>query len=67
MNISPVALARIYEEDFKQDMAALKVQILEIVNLGVFLSNYFGKESSFESLIWKNKFVAWKLSADFFF
>ncbi|XP_035757035.1 probable cysteine--tRNA ligase, mitochondrial isoform X5 [Egretta garzetta] len=25
MNISPVALARIYEEDFKQDMAALKV------------------------------------------
>lgn len=51
MNISPVALARIYEEDFKQDMAALKVQILEIVNLRVFLSNYFGKESSFESLI----------------
>lgn len=51
MNISPVALARIYEEDFKQDMAALKVQILEIVNLGLFLSNYFGKESSFESLI----------------
>ncbi|KAM4682578.1 putative cysteine--tRNA ligase, mitochondrial isoform 2-T2 [Amazona ochrocephala] len=25
MNMSPVALARIYEEDFKQDMAALKV------------------------------------------
>ncbi|XP_042662044.1 probable cysteine--tRNA ligase, mitochondrial isoform X3 [Tyto alba] len=25
MNISPVALARIYEEDFKEDMAALKV------------------------------------------
>ncbi|NWX50511.1 SYCM protein, partial [Steatornis caripensis] len=25
MSISPVALARIYEEDFKQDMAALKV------------------------------------------
>ncbi|NWI19549.1 SYCM protein, partial [Crypturellus soui] len=25
MNISPIALARIYEEDFKQDMAALKV------------------------------------------
>ncbi|NXX45602.1 SYCM protein, partial [Tricholaema leucomelas] len=25
MNVSPVALARIYEEDFKQDMAALKV------------------------------------------
>ncbi|NXE33932.1 SYCM protein, partial [Ptilorrhoa leucosticta] len=25
MNISPVALARIYEEDFKQDMTALKV------------------------------------------
>ncbi|NXA38685.1 SYCM protein, partial [Eudromia elegans] len=25
MNISPTALARIYEEDFKQDMAALKV------------------------------------------
>ncbi|XP_072206350.1 probable cysteine--tRNA ligase, mitochondrial isoform X2 [Excalfactoria chinensis] len=25
MNISPVALARIYEEDFKQDMASLKV------------------------------------------
>ncbi|NXO45030.1 SYCM protein, partial [Locustella ochotensis] len=25
MNISPLALARIYEEDFKQDMAALKV------------------------------------------
>ncbi|XP_063999819.1 probable cysteine--tRNA ligase, mitochondrial isoform X1 [Pogoniulus pusillus] len=25
MNISPVALARVYEEDFKQDMAALKV------------------------------------------
>ncbi|NXJ77031.1 SYCM protein, partial [Trogon melanurus] len=25
MNISPAALARIYEEDFKQDMAALKV------------------------------------------
>ncbi|KAM6438724.1 putative cysteine--tRNA ligase, mitochondrial isoform 2-T2 [Rhynochetos jubatus] len=25
MNISPVALTRIYEEDFKQDMAALKV------------------------------------------
>ncbi|NXF86884.1 SYCM protein, partial [Eubucco bourcierii] len=25
MNISPVALARIYEDDFKQDMAALKV------------------------------------------
>lgn len=51
MNISPVALARIYEEDFKQDMAALKVQILDILNLGVFLSNYFGKESGFESLI----------------
>ncbi|NXC27813.1 SYCM protein, partial [Campylorhamphus procurvoides] len=25
MNVSPVALARFYEEDFKQDMAALKV------------------------------------------
>ncbi|NXY22606.1 SYCM protein, partial [Atrichornis clamosus] len=25
MNVSPVALARIYEEDFKQDMATLKV------------------------------------------
>ncbi|XP_044863784.1 probable cysteine--tRNA ligase, mitochondrial isoform X2 [Mauremys mutica] len=25
MNISPLALARVYEEDFKQDMAALKV------------------------------------------
>ncbi|NXH23160.1 SYCM protein, partial [Bucco capensis] len=25
MNMSPVALARVYEEDFKQDMAALKV------------------------------------------
>ncbi|NWW42679.1 SYCM protein, partial [Pedionomus torquatus] len=25
INVSPVALARIYEEDFKQDMAALKV------------------------------------------
>ncbi|NXX89932.1 SYCM protein, partial [Centropus bengalensis] len=25
MNLSPVALARVYEEDFKQDMAALKV------------------------------------------
>lgn len=51
MNISPVALARIYEEDFKQDMAALKVQILKILNLKVFLSNYFGKEFGFESLI----------------
>lgn len=36
MNISPIALARIYEEDFKQDMAALKVQILALLNLRVF-------------------------------
>lgn len=50
MNISPLALARIYEEDFKQDMAALKVQILKILNLRIFLGNYFGKESGFESL-----------------
>lgn len=36
INISPVALALIYEEDFKQDMAALKVHILKLLNLGVF-------------------------------
>lgn len=51
MNISPIALARIYEEDFKQDMAALKVQIPEILNIRVFLSHYFGKESGFKSWI----------------
>lgn len=27
MNISPVALARFYEEDFKRDMETLKVQM----------------------------------------
>lgn len=36
MNMSPVALARIYEEDFKQDMAALKVQILKPLNFRAF-------------------------------
>lgn len=36
MNVSPIALARIYEEDFKQDMAALKVQMLELLSLRVF-------------------------------
>lgn len=36
MNISPVALALIYEEDFKQDMAALKVHVLKLLDLGVF-------------------------------
>lgn len=41
MNISPVALARIYEEDFKQDMAALKVQTLKILNLRVFSKKLF--------------------------
>lgn len=49
MNISPVALARMYEEDFKQDMASLKV--LELLHFRVFPSSYFGQESEFDSLI----------------
>lgn len=51
MNISPVALARMYEEDFKQDMASLKVQTLELLHFRVFPSSYIGQESEFDSLI----------------